>query len=106
MALVTGKPQAVIVHVDVGTQGLGAAVHNAGCGRVPVLIFAGLSPFTQDGEMRGTRTEFIHYIQDVKDQGAIVRQYCRYGTVSIPISLLSTLVKYSMTSTDLYGNRL
>ncbi|KAA8563783.1 hypothetical protein EYC84_011800 [Monilinia fructicola] len=35
----TGKPQCVIVHVDVGTQGLGAAVHNASCGRAPVLIF-------------------------------------------------------------------
>lgn len=84
MARVTGKPQAVIVHVDVGTQGLAAAVHNASCGRVPVLIFAGLSPFTQDGEMRGTRTEFIHYLQDAKDQGAIVRQYCRYGKFSAP----------------------
>lgn len=78
MARVTGKPQAVIVHVDVGTQGLAAAMHNASCGRVPVMIFAGLSPFTQDGEMRGTRTEFSQYSQDVKDQGAIVRQYCRY----------------------------
>lgn len=78
MAQVSGKPQAVIVHVDVGTQGLGAAVHNASCGRVPVLIFAGLSPFTQEGEMRGSRTEFIHYIQDVPDQRAIVNQYCRY----------------------------
>lgn len=78
MALVTGRPQAVIVHVDVGTQGLGAAVHNASCGRAPVLIFAGLSPFTQDGEMRGSRTEFIHYIQDVPDQKQIVAQYCRY----------------------------
>ncbi|KAF8439209.1 thiamine pyrophosphate enzyme, N-terminal TPP binding domain-containing protein [Terfezia claveryi] len=78
VARVTGKPQAVIVHVDVGTQGLAAAVHNASCGRVPVMIFAGLSPFTQDGEMRGTRTEFSQYLQDVKDQGAIVRQYCRY----------------------------
>ncbi|KAG0633742.1 acetolactate synthase [Tuber brumale] len=79
MAQVTGKPQAVIVHVDVGTQGLGAAVHNASCSRVPVLIFAGLSPFTQEGEMRGSRTEFIHYIQDVPDQKAIVAQYCRYS---------------------------
>ncbi|KAL0638725.1 hypothetical protein Q9L58_002149 [Maublancomyces gigas] len=77
-AQVTGRPQAVIVHVDVGTQGLGAAVHNASCGRIPVLIFAGLSPFTQEGEMRGSRTEFIHYIQDVPDQRAIVAQYCRY----------------------------
>ncbi|KAL5116188.1 hypothetical protein ACEQ8H_005965 [Pleosporales sp. CAS-2024a] len=77
-ARTTGKPQCVIVHVDVGTQGLGAAVHNASCGRAPVLIFAGLSPFTIEGEMRGSRTEYIHWIQDVPDQKQIVAQYCRY----------------------------
>jgi thiamine pyrophosphate-dependent acetolactate synthase large subunit-like protein len=75
----TRKPQCVIVHVDVGTQGLGAAVHNASCGRAPVLIFAGLSPFTIEGEMRGSRTEYIHWIQDVPDQKQIVGQYCRYS---------------------------
>ncbi|KAI9154773.1 NAD-dependent aldehyde dehydrogenase [Paramyrothecium foliicola] len=47
-------------------------------GRVPVLMFAGLSPITQEGEMLGSRTEFIHWIQDVPDQAAIVRQYCKY----------------------------
>lgn len=77
-ARLTNKPQCVIVHVDVGTQGLGAAVHNASCGRAPVLIFAGLSPFTIEGEMRGSRTEYIHWIQDVPDQKQIVAQYCRY----------------------------
>lgn len=77
-ARLTNKPQCVIVHVDVGTQGLGAAVHNASCGRAPVLIFAGLSPYTLDGEYRGSRTEYIHWIQDVPDQKQIVAQYCRY----------------------------
>ncbi|KAH0539125.1 hypothetical protein FGG08_004296, partial [Glutinoglossum americanum] len=77
-ARVTNKPQCVIVHVDVGTQGLGAAMHNASCGRVPVLIFAGLSPHTIEGELRGSRTEYIHWIQDVPDQKQIVAQYCRY----------------------------
>ncbi|KAL1972801.1 hypothetical protein VTN31DRAFT_6343 [Thermomyces dupontii] len=77
-ARLTGKPQCVIVHVDVGTQGLAAAVHNASCGRAPVLIFAGLSPFTLEGESRGSRTEYIHWIQDVPDQKQIVSQYCRY----------------------------
>jgi thiamine pyrophosphate-dependent acetolactate synthase large subunit-like protein len=78
-ARLTNKPQCVIVHVDVGTQGLGAAVHNASCGRCPILIFAGLSPYTIEGEMRGSRTEYIHWIQDVPDQKAIVAQYCRYA---------------------------
>ncbi|USW53481.1 Putative thiamine pyrophosphate enzyme TPP-binding, thiamine pyrophosphate enzyme, central [Septoria linicola] len=77
-ARLTNKPQAVIIHVDVGTQGLGAAVHNASCGRAPVLIFAGLSPYTINGEYRGSRTEYIHWIQDVPDQKQIVAQYCRY----------------------------
>ncbi|KIV83853.1 hypothetical protein PV11_05842 [Exophiala sideris] len=78
MARLTNKPQCVIVHVDVGTQGLAAAVHNASCGRAPVLIFAGLSPYTIEGEYRGSRTEYIHWIQDVPDQKQIVAQYCRY----------------------------
>ncbi|TKW53502.1 Benzoylformate decarboxylase [Colletotrichum tanaceti] len=78
-ARLTGKPQCVIVHVDVGTQGLGAAVHNASCGRAPILVFAGLSPFTLEGELRGSRTEYIHWIQDVPDQKQIVSQYCRYS---------------------------
>ncbi|KAH6712254.1 acetolactate synthase-like protein catalytic subunit [Leptodontidium sp. MPI-SDFR-AT-0119] len=78
-ARLTGKPQCVLVHVDVGTQGLGAAIHNASCGRAPVLIFAGLSPYTIEGEMRGSRTEYIHWIQDVPDQKLIVGQYCRYS---------------------------
>jgi len=77
-ARLTNKPQCVIVHVDVGTQGLAAAVHNASCGRAPVLIFAGLSPYTIEGEYRGSRTEYIHWIQDVPDQKQIVQQYCRY----------------------------
>ena len=78
-ARVTGKPQCVIVHVDVGTQGLGAAVHNSSTGRAPVLVFAGMSPFTLEGELRGSRSEFIHWLQDIPDQKAILGQYCRYS---------------------------
>ncbi|KAE8371646.1 thiamine pyrophosphate enzyme, N-terminal TPP binding domain-containing protein [Aspergillus bertholletiae] len=77
-ARLTGKPQAVIVHVDVGTQALGCAVHNASAAYCPVLIFAGLSPYTIDGELRGSRTEYVHWLQDAKDQKQIVGQYCRY----------------------------
>ena len=54
-AQATGRAQAVVVHVDVGTQSLGGAVHNAAKGRVPVLLFAGTSPFTQEGELLGSR---------------------------------------------------
>jgi acetolactate synthase-1/2/3 large subunit len=77
-AMVTGQPQAVLVHVDAGTQNLGGAVNNAMRGRVPVLIFAGMAPFTQDGELPGGRNEFIHWVQDVRDQRGILRNYVKY----------------------------
>ncbi len=41
-------------------------------------IFAGLSPFTQEGELKGSRNEFIQWIQDVSDQRGIVRGYMKY----------------------------
>jgi acetolactate synthase-1/2/3 large subunit len=77
-AAVSGQAQAVLVHVECGTQALAGAVHNAAKGRVPVLILAGMSPATQEGEARGSRNEFIHWIQDVFDQRGLVRGYMRY----------------------------
>ncbi|KAK1964423.1 thiamine diphosphate-binding protein [Colletotrichum sublineola] len=77
-ARLNGEAQCLIVHVDVGTSALAAAIHNAAMGRAPVLIFAGLSPFSIEGELLGSRTEFIHWLQDVPDQKQIVSQYCRY----------------------------
>ena len=75
-----GRPQAVLVHVECGTQALAGAVHNAARGRIPVVILAGASPITQEGELRGSRNEFIQWIQDVHDQRGIVRGYMRYDT--------------------------
>jgi acetolactate synthase I/II/III large subunit len=77
-AQLTGRAQAVVVHVDCGTQSLGGAVHNAAKARIPVFVFAGLSPSTQEGEAAGSRNEFIQWIQDVPDQRGIVRQYMKY----------------------------
>lgn len=78
-ASVSRQPQAVLVHVDAGTQNLGGAVSNAMRGRVPVLIFAGAAPYTIAGELPGGRNEFIHWIQDVPDQRGIVRGYVKYS---------------------------
>lgn len=77
-AAVSRRPQAVIVHVDAGTQNLGGAVNNAMRGRVPVLIFAGAAPYTIEGELPGGRNEFIHWVQDVHDQRGILRNYVKY----------------------------
>ncbi|MFF2446343.1 thiamine pyrophosphate-requiring protein [Neobacillus sp. NPDC058068] len=77
-AQATGDPQAVLVHVECGTQNMGGAIHNASRSRVPVLIFAGASPYTQENELVGSRNEFIHWIQDVSDQRGIMRGYTKY----------------------------
>lgn len=79
-AAVTGRPQAVFVHTDVGTANLGGSVHNAFRSRVPVFIFAGLTPFTIEGELPGTRNTAINHLQDAPDQAAIVRQFTKWQT--------------------------
>jgi acetolactate synthase I/II/III large subunit len=78
-AAVTGRPQAVFVHTDVGTANLGGAVHNAARSRVPVFIFAGLTPFTLEGELPGTRNRYVNHLQDAPDQHALVRQYVKWN---------------------------
>jgi len=77
-ASVSRQPQAVVVHVDGGTQNLGGEVSNAMRGHIPVLIFAGASPYTLEGELPGSRNEFIHWIQDARDQRGILRGFVKY----------------------------
>lgn len=77
-AQVSGKTQAVFVHVDVGTQNMGGGISNALHGRVPVFVFAGLTPYTIEGELPGSRNRSATYLQDVPDQGGIVRQYVKW----------------------------
>lgn len=74
----TGRPQAVLVHVDVGTQNLGGMLHNAQRGRAAVLIAAGRSPYTTDPQQRGTRDTHIHWLQEQFDQHGIVRNFVKW----------------------------
>jgi acetolactate synthase-1/2/3 large subunit len=46
---------------------------------VPVFIFAGLTPFTLEGELPGTRNTHINHLQDAPDQHALVRQYVKWS---------------------------
>ena len=74
----TLRPQAVLVHVDVGTQNLGAMLHNAQRGRAAVLIAAGRAPYTTDPGQRGTRDTYIHWLQEQADQHGIVRNFVKW----------------------------
>ena len=77
-AQVTGDPQAVLVHVDVGTANLGPALHNASRSHVPMLVLAGRTPLTTRGERPGSRSIFVHWYQDVYDQQGLVREYANW----------------------------
>ena len=74
----TGIPQAVFVHVDVGTQNLGAMVHNILRDRAGVLVLAGKTPYSDDQDVPGSRSSMIHWQQDVPDQAGILRSYAKW----------------------------
>src|SRR5262249_38318624 len=77
-ALLSGRGQAVLVHVDVGTANAANAMHNMLRSRIPVLLIAGKAPFTAANELVGTRDHYIHFIQEPFDQGSLVRPYVKW----------------------------
>src|SRR5437762_8010860 len=72
-AMVTGRPQAVMVHVIVGTANALGGVINAARGGVPMLFTAGRNPITEAGPP-GSRERQIHWAQESFDQGAMGRE--------------------------------
>lgn len=75
---VTGRPQAIFVHVDAGTQNLGAMVHNVLRDRAGVVVIAGKTPYGEDAGPSGGRSAPIQWQQDVPDQPGIVRGYAKW----------------------------
>lgn len=77
-AATTGRMAATAVHVDVGTQHYGCAVHTARHSGLPVLITAGAPPVSYPGSMRGARDGSHFWVQQTADQASIVRQYMKW----------------------------
>ncbi|MGW5149600.1 thiamine pyrophosphate-requiring protein [Rhodococcus koreensis] len=76
-ALVTGRPQALMVHVNVGTANVACSVANASRDRVPVLVTAGRSPIIESGAV-GDRDLPIHWSQEMFDQASLVREFVKW----------------------------
>ena len=76
-SMVTGKPTATAAHVDVGLLNYGTAIHTAWRGNYPVLITSGTGPRAFPDSMRGARDRHIQWLQEPRDQPAIVRQYTK-----------------------------
>jgi acetolactate synthase-1/2/3 large subunit len=75
---VTGRPQVVLVHVDVGTQNIGGALHNAQRSRIGVVVCAGRSPSIFEGERAGGRSMGIMWWQEQRDQAGAVRNFTKW----------------------------
>ena len=76
-AMVSGKPSATAVHVDVGTLNFGAAIHTVWRGSYPVLMTAGTGPRAFPDSLTGGRDSPVQWVQEPRDQGEILRQYTK-----------------------------
>src|SRR5215813_911304 len=75
--LMTGEPQAVMVHVNVGTANTVNMLANASRERVPLILMAGRSPIMEQGVF-GARNRSIHWAQEMFDQAGMVRELVKW----------------------------
>lgn len=75
--LVTGRPQAVMVHVNVGTANTLNALIDAARENIPLLLMAGRTPYSEAGQFGG-RARYIHWAQEMFDQAAMVREAVKW----------------------------
>lgn len=81
--LLSYKMQAVMAHVNVGTANVGLSLINARRARIPVLVMAGVTPYTEGpvyGQTyyTGYRTNFVQWGQDTFDQAAYFREFTKW----------------------------
>ena len=66
--MVSGRPQVVMVHAELGTQQVGGALHNAQWGRIPIILWAGT--FSEPHRVNWMKEKF--------DQGSMVRNCVKW----------------------------
>ena len=75
--LMNGHPQAVMVHVNVGTANTLNNLANLSRDRVPLLLAAGRTPITEKGSF-GSRNRPIHWAQEMFDQAGMLRELVKW----------------------------
>jgi acetolactate synthase-1/2/3 large subunit len=75
--LMSGKPQAVMVHVNVGTANTINNVTNLSRDRVPLILAAGRTPISEKGTF-GSRSRPIHWAQEMFDQAGMLRELVKW----------------------------
>ncbi len=75
--LMTGRPQAVMVHTTVGTANTINNLINLSRDRVPLVLMAGRTPITEKGSF-GSRNRPIQWGQEMYDQAGMVRELVKW----------------------------
>jgi acetolactate synthase I/II/III large subunit len=75
--LMTGRPQAVMVHVNVGTANTLNNLINLSRDRAPIILAAGRTPITEHGTF-GSRSRPIHWAQEMFDQAGMLREVVKW----------------------------
>ena len=78
VTMLTGRPQAMMVHVGVGTANAINGLINASRMQIPMLFTAGRTPLTESGAVFGARNNYIHWAQEHFDQGAMLREFVKW----------------------------
>jgi acetolactate synthase-1/2/3 large subunit len=73
----TGRPQAVMLHVNVGTANAINNILNLNRDRVPLILAAGRTPIAEKGKF-GSRNRPIHWGQEMFDQAAMLREAVKW----------------------------
>ncbi|WP_417711418.1 thiamine pyrophosphate-requiring protein [Roseibium aggregatum] len=75
--LATGRPQAVLVHTNVGLANTAMGAINAACDNIPMLLMSGRTPTLESGRV-GARTVPIGWGQEMLDQSGLIREACKW----------------------------
>jgi acetolactate synthase-1/2/3 large subunit len=75
--LMSGRPQAVMLHTNVGLANGVIGAINAACEHIPVLLMSGRTPVLEGGRF-GARTVPIGWGQEMRDQTALVRESVKF----------------------------
>ena len=73
----TGKPQAVMLHVNVGTANAINNIINLNRDNIPLILAAGRTPITEKGKFGG-RNRYIHWGQEMFDQAGMLREAVKW----------------------------
>lgn len=84
--MVSGKPQVVMVHSELGTQQMGGALHNAQWGRVPVVLMAGSAPSAQR----------MTWKEEAYDQGTMVRNCVKWDHLIGPDEDMHEVIQHAL----------